>query len=81
MQIFGVIPFMKWQQLNGENDEKWDGELIKPFVWFCLLQCLENSPFWHRYNINNLTSRKGKGKKMSLEIVTGGKNDKTEKNY
>ena len=41
-------------------------------------------PFWRHYDINNLTSRLWKGEGgggMALEIVTGGKNDKTEKNY
>ena len=39
MRIFGVIPFIKYkatlkQQLNGEKDEKWDGELnhVSAFV-------------------------------------------------
>ena len=31
MRIFGVIPFK--QQLNGENDEKLDGELIRLSFW------------------------------------------------
>ena len=41
--------------------------------------------FWRHYNINNLTQEYRKVKEesketMALELITGGKNDKTEKN-
>ena len=42
-------------------------------------------PFWRHYDINNLTQDYRKQKEesketMALEVVTDGKNDKTEKN-
>ena len=41
--------------------------------------------FWHHYDINNLTQDYRKEKEelketMALEVVSDGKNDKTEKN-
>ena len=41
--------------------------------------------FWRHYDINNLTQDYKKEEEesketMALEVVTGGKNDKTEKN-
>ena len=37
--------------------------------------------FWRHYDINNLTQGKEESKEtMALELVTDGKNDKTEKN-
>ena len=51
-------------------------------VW--LNQMMAKS-FWRHYDINNLTQDYRKGKEesketMALEVVTDGKNDKTEKN-
>ena len=51
----------------------------------CLDQWNDGKIIWHNYDINNLMQDYRKMKKksnetMALEVVTDGKNDKTEKN-
>ena len=54
----------------------------QPRVW---LNEITAKSFWRHYDINNLTQDYRKVKEesnetMALEVVTDGKNDKTEKN-
>jgi len=57
-----------------------------PHATLCVwLNEMMTKPFWRHYDINNLTQDYRKQKEesketMALEVVTDGKNDKTEKN-
>ena len=60
-------------------------ERVDEFPYATLCVWLNEKSFWHHYDINNLTQDYRKVKEESketvaLEVVTDGKNDKTEKN-